>query len=104
MSGKDRYELATELDTLGTAVQSVMRDQYSNLDQYQRRSLQDIQSHLKHMAQECTSGKLRPREQRYRYVARLVAEMDPEVLTPELGGRLIDAEEQYRDIQLPELP
>lgn len=85
-----------DLDRLGRAVDAVINNPPVALDQYQRTALARVRGHLNEMAEECRSDRLRPKKLRHGYVARLVAEMDPSVLHPALGGQLIDAENEYR--------
>ncbi len=94
----DQLQLATELDRLRREVRSLAERARASLDEYQQGALGDLQRHLGEMADECRSGAMRPRNERYGYVARLVVEMDPTVMAPEFGGLLIDAEQRYRDV------
>jgi len=94
----EQLELATQLDKLGRAVRSLVDSHQPRPDQHQKRALDQLQQHLRDMAEECRSGTMRRTEQRYGYVARLVVEMDPAILAPQLGGELIEAERKYQDL------
>lgn len=66
-------------------------------DQYESGAFLKITELLTEIEAEYTSGSLKPRDRRYGYIGRLVAESDPDVLPPELGGRLMQAERRYID-------
>ncbi len=94
--GSERLQLVVELSKLSQALWALRSNDRLALDQYQRTALGHLLSHLREMAEECRSGKLRPRDKRYGNIARIVVEMDPSVIPPELGGQLIEAERKYQ--------
>ncbi|MES9989043.1 MAG: hypothetical protein ABW077_14115 [Candidatus Thiodiazotropha endolucinida] len=67
-------------------------------DQYEAKSFSSIISHLQKIEHECRTGNLTVKRERYGYVARLVAESDPSLLSPDLGGQLIEVEQAYRNL------
>lgn len=50
------------------------------------------------MENECRSGRLKPGDQRYPELGRIAVETDPAILTPDLGGELIDVEKKYQNV------
>lgn len=67
-------------------------------DQYERDAVLKIGELLAEIEAEYTSGTLKPKDCRYGYISRLVAESDPDVLPPKLGGRLMQVERQYIEL------
>lgn len=67
-------------------------------DQFERNAFLKIDELLLAIGKECGAGSLRPRSQRFGYIARLVAESDPDILPPELGGRLMEVEKKYIEL------
>ena len=81
-------------------LRNVIRDEClpKATDLYTRNALAKIDSLLQEMQREYVTHTLKPKQERYRNIARLAAELDPSVLSPELGGKLIEVEEAYRAI------
>lgn len=67
-------------------------------DQYEEKAFSSISKRLEAMEQECRTGRLSPRQERYGYIAKMVVESDPKLLPPEFGGELIEAEKAYRSL------
>lgn len=67
-------------------------------DQYEAKAFSSITKYLEQMEHECRTGKLTPQQERYGYIARMVTESDPNLLPPDLGGQLIDAEKAYQKL------
>lgn len=67
-------------------------------DQYEARTFSSIKRHLEQMEYECRVGRLSPQQERYGYVARMVTESDPNLLSPDIGGQLIEVEKAYRNL------
>lgn len=61
-----------------------------------------IIEYLDQMLAECDSKKFKPKNKRYPYIGRIVIEIPPSILDPELGGRLINIEKEY--IEYPNKP
>ena len=56
-----------------------------------------IIKYLDQMLAECDSKQFKPKNIRYSYIARIVIEIPPSILDPDLGGRLIEVEKEYID-------
>ena len=67
-------------------------------DQYEQRAFSSILQRLEAMEDQCRTGKLSPKQERYGYIARMMVETNPDVLPPEFGGKLIEAEKVYRSL------
>ena len=93
-----RTELAKMLADLRRELLTLLGTIDRSLEQYQSNAFEDILNRLIEMEKECRRDKLQPKDQRYRYVARTVVETDPDILPPELGGRLIEVEDIYRKL------
>jgi len=66
-------------------------------DQFESNSFAKIDELLREIEKEYLDGVLKPKSLRYGYISRLVAESDPEILPPDLGGRLMHAEKKYME-------
>jgi hypothetical protein len=66
------------------------------MDDFDREALESISHKLGSIAKQLRNGALIPPERRYLEITRLVEEIAPGVLTPDLGNRLIDLEHRYR--------
>lgn len=64
-------------------------------EQYEAKAFASIRLHLEQMEHECRTGRLTPQQERYGYIAKMVTETDPNLLSPNLGGQLIDVERAY---------
>jgi hypothetical protein len=94
----ERGTLTQEIQTLTLDVRRLLESRQGQLDQYSERTLNSILRQLEKMESECRVGPLSHKEDRYRYIARLVVEADPRVMSADLGGRLIEVEQAYRDL------
>ncbi len=66
-------------------------------DQFERNAFAKIDELLREIEKEYLKGVLKPKSLRYGYISRLIAESDPAILHPSLGGRLMKAEKKYMD-------
>lgn len=68
----------------------------AQVDMETKNAMEFVNRRLMNMERECRGGELRPLEERWPELTRVVEETDPRLLPPELGGELIEAEQQYR--------
>ena len=62
---------------------------------YDANAFSAIIEYLDQMLAECDAKELKPKNKRYSYIARIVIEIPPSILDPELGRRLIKVEKEY---------
>lgn len=67
-----------------------------SLDEYQRNAFAFISGRLEEMESECRTGSLKPSDKRYPELSRIAAETDPAVLSPDLGGEMMEVEKKYQ--------
>jgi hypothetical protein len=57
-----------------------------------------VDRRLREMEMECRTGNLKPRYMRWPELARVAEESHPDIMAPELGGKLIEVEKKYQNI------
>lgn len=67
-------------------------------NQFERNAVQSIVQKLAEIVCRLQSGELPPREKRFGEIARMVEEIDPDVIPAEIGGELIRVERIYSDL------
>lgn len=68
------------------------------VDEFEQNAYFFLVASLKRIEEECSSDSLKPKSERYGEIARIVVEADPNLLDPDLGGRLIEAEKYYQSL------
>jgi len=66
------------------------------LDKFEHAAFAFVVGRLSDMESECRTGKLKPAETRYPELGRVAEEANPAVLSPDLGGRLVEVERMYQ--------
>lgn len=93
----DLIALADSLAELRRRVAEALID--AHVDVETKNAMEFVDHRLMDMERECRHGDLRPLKERWPELTRVVEEADPCLLPPELGGELIEAEQQYRHAQ-----
>lgn len=86
-------KLQEHIDTLIPQVETMLCNQ--QLDEYQARAITYLNERLMEMRNQAKNGVLERSADRKGEVARVVAEFDPHILTPALGGALMAVESEY---------
>ena len=66
------------------------------IDEIDKNAFCFVDQRLQEMEAECRLGDLRPIDQRWPELARIAEETDPRLMSPTLGGELIEIEKRYQ--------
>jgi hypothetical protein len=93
----NKQEIMNRLLNLRQELLSLYKEKSEIMDESGRLSINEILMTLGKVYKEFSEDSFTPRSERYGYIARLVVEMDPDVMPEDLGGELIDIENIYRN-------
>ncbi len=73
----------------------VEASQRSGLDEYEMRAFRFLEQRLRDISAEAEVGELVQDLRRQGEMGRVVVEINPQVLEPELGGKILEVEKEY---------
>lgn len=66
------------------------------VDEIDKNAFAFVDRRLREMEEECRRGTLKPADKRWPELARIAEETHPDIMSPELGGELIEVERLYQ--------
>lgn len=88
-------DLKNSLIELKNELLTVFSEKKKHMIIYDVNAFSQIIKYLDQMLAECNSKQFKPKNIRYPYIARIIIEMPPSILDPNLGERLIEIEKKY---------
>lgn len=89
--------LQSDLINLSEEVSKLLDNKIHDLDEYDIKALFFIINYLNELHHECHTGRLKPKNQRFGYLARLITDRDTSLISFDLGSRLIKVEQRYME-------